>query len=187
MKNLKNRKLILLLAIAAAMAVAVGGTIAYLVDQTESLVNTFTPTSVDVTITDNVSGVVKSNVIITNTGSTSAYIRARIVGNWVDNQTGQIVQKWNDASTANGGDGDFADLPGDGWQKSGDYYYYKFPVAPDQPTGNPLFTSYTVTKSVEGAHLVMDILVQAIQSEGVNANGERPVQAAWGVYPPDLP
>ena len=173
MKNLKNRKVLLLLAIVAAMAVAVGGTIAYLVDQTESLVNTFTPTHVTVDIEDEVNGTKKENVVIKNTGSTDAYIRARIVGNWVSNEDNTtIVQAWDPD-----GDGEFNGLPGTNWEKSGDYYYYKLPVAPDQQTESPLFNYYTVTESVEDAHLVMDILVQAIQSEAGAA------QDAWGVDP----
>ncbi|MBQ3107896.1 MAG: thioester domain-containing protein, partial [Firmicutes bacterium] len=115
----------------------------------------------------------KENVVIKNTGSTDAYIRARIVGNWVSNEDNTtIVQAWDPD-----GDGEFNGLPGTNWEKSGDYYYYKLPVAPDQQTESPLFNYYTVTESVEDAHLVMDILVQAIQSEAGAA------QDAWGVDP----
>ncbi len=175
MKKRKNRKLILLLAIVAAMAVAVGGTIAYLVDQTESLVNTFTPANVGVDITDEVENGVKSNVVIKNTGSTDAYIRARIVGNWVD-ANGTVVQAWDPT-----GDGTFANLPGAGWKLYNGYYYYTDPVEPNGELKgeNALFTSYTVTKTVEDAHLVLDIMVQAIQSEAGAA------QVAWGVDPSD--
>lgn len=188
MKNRKNRKLILLLAIVAAMAVAVGGTIAYLVDQTSPLVNTFTPTEVGVDIEDKVeeveNGVKKSNVVIENTGTTSAYIRARIVGNWVEtdaNNNKVIVDKWDPAA-----DGEFVGLldPNGDWVQSGDYYYYTKPVEPggtlEDENENALFESYTVNPNPEfpNAHLEMDILVQAIQSEG------GAVDAAWGTNTP---
>ena len=163
MKNLKNRKMLLLLAIVAAMAVAVGGTIAYLVDQTESLVNTFTPANVGVDIEDNVTDNVKSNVVIKNTGSTDAYIRARIVGNWVD-ANGTVVQAWDPT-----GDGTFDGLTGADWVKrtADGYYYYTKPVPPGKPTESSLFKSYTVKTNADfsNAHLELDIMVQAIQSE----------------------
>lgn len=178
MKNSKNRKLILLLAAVAVLAVAVGGTIAYLVDRTNPLVNTFTPADVGVDITDKVENGVKSNVVIKNTGTTDAYIRARIVGNWVSDDDATIVQAWDPD-----GDGTFVGLTGTGWVKRSDgYYYYTSSVAPngELKDATALFTSYTVTKTVEGAHLVLDIMVQAIQSEGGAAKN------AWGVDPSTL-
>lgn len=175
MKRMNRKQLAAVLAIFLLLAVAVGGTIAYLAAATDPLVNTFTPSKVTVDITDEVDDTVKSNVVIKNTGTANAYIRARIVGSWVDNETGVTVQAWNPES-----DGTFDDLPGTGWVQQGDYYYYTSPVAPEATT-DPLFTSYTVTGSVEGAHLVMDILVQAIQAEGGAA------EAAWGSIPTPSP
>lgn len=156
-----------------------GVTVAYLVDSTDPLVNTFKPASVNVTVTDDVTKQVKDNVVITNTGTTNAYIRARIVGSWVDDESGLVVRKWEPDN-----DGTFVGFPGEGWKESGDYYYYTTPVAPDETT-SALFTSYTVAATVEGAHLEMDILVQAIQSEGGNADGSA-AKAAWGVDPSTL-
>lgn len=171
--NIVNRKrFAAILAFVMLLSIAVGVTVAYLIDSSHALVNTFTPTSVNVEITDTVNGSVKDNVVIKNTGTTNAYIRARIVGNWVsDNNNGKVVQAWNPE-----GDGTFVGLPGTGWVKNGDYYYYTSPVAPEGTTA-PLFTSYTVTNTVQDAHLVMDILVQAIQSEGGAA------MDAWKVDP----
>lgn len=188
MKIMNKKRLAVLLASVLLLVVTVGGTIAFLVDSTDPLVNTFTPTSVNVTVTDNVSGNVKDTVEIKNTGKTSAYIRARIVGSWVsDKDNTTVVQAWDPAlyNTDNpeaGGDGTFTGLPGTGWVKreSDGYYYYTEPVAPNRPTGTPLFTSYEVKKTVGGAHLVLDILVQAIQSEGGAALN------AWGVDPSTL-
>lgn len=173
MKIFSKKRLVLLLASLLVLTAAVGGSIAYLAASTEPLTNTFTGVEVDVEITDKVTSNVKSDVVITNTGTTDAYIRARIVGNWVDDEKGYIVQAWDPAA-----DGTFVGLPGTNWVQYGNYYYYTLPVAPGAITGSPLFTSYTVTKTVEGAHLEMDIIVQAIQSAGGAAKD------AWGV---DLP
>lgn len=174
MKIMNKKQLITVVSILLLLAVAVGGTAAFLAASTDPLINTFTPSKVGVEIEDTVDGNVKSNVVITNTGTTNAYIRARIVGSWV-NDAGITVQAWNPTA-----DGEFKGLPGKGWVARGDYYYYTLPVAPGDPTATPLFTSYEVKKTVDGAHLVLDILVQAIQSEGGAA------QAAWGVDPATL-
>lgn len=180
MKLMSKKRFAALLSIALLLTAAVGVTVAYLVDSTEPLVNSFTPASVGVTVTDDVTNNVKSNVMITNTGTTSAYIRARIVGSWVDS-SGLVVRKWASAN-----DGTFDGLPGSGWvyRKADGYYYYTTPVAPGGTTA-PLFTSYTVNARVDGAHLEMDILMQAIQSEGGNTDGSA-AKAAWGVDPSTL-
>lgn len=119
------------------------------------------------------------DALITNTGTTNAYIRARIVGSWVDDESGLVVRKWEPDN-----DGTFAGFPGEGWKENGDYYYYTTPVTPGETT-SALFTSYTVTVTVDGAHLEMDILMQTIQSEGGNSNGNA-AKAAWGVDPSTL-
>lgn len=175
MKSMNKRRLYAMLTVLLLLTAAVGGTVAFLIDSTDPLVNTFTPAEVTVYITDNVANNVKSNVVITNTGTTDAYIRARIVGNWVDDETGYIVQAWNPA-----GDGEFSGLSGDGWILNGDYYYYTIPVEPDTETETALFTSYEVKNTVEGAHLEMDILVQAVQATSAAATD------AWGLDPSGL-
>ena len=45
---------------------------------------TLRPTDVDVEIFDNMSGLVKSNLHITNTGNVDEYVRLMLVGNWYD-------------------------------------------------------------------------------------------------------
>lgn len=176
MKIMNKKRLAVLLASALLLVVTVGGTIAFLVASTDPLVNTFTPASVDVEVDDNVSSTVKDNVVITNTGKTSAYIRARIVGSWVD-EDNTVVQRWDPEN-----DGDFDGLPGSNWKLHNGYYYYTKSVAPGTDAPDSLFTSYTVTNTVPGAHLVLDILVQAIQSEG----GAAQDADAWGVDPSQL-
>lgn len=163
-----NRKTIVLLAMALIIMIgAVSGTIAWLTTNTAPVANTFTPGDVEVSVTDNVSGNVKSNVVITNTGNTEAYIRAAIVANWV--LDGKIVAPWTDSVSINSG-----------WTKVGNYYYYTSPVAPGAATGSALFTSYTAPEApVEGAHLEMTILAQAIQSKPKKALED----AGWGWMP----
>ena len=143
---------------------------------------TFKLDEVNVKITDTVnipasatpengfSGAKKTGVTITNTGNTKAYIRAAIVGQWLDKNnnpvfgftdeinTLYVVQSWYEDQFVNGeySHGQFIGLPGYGAGKSfytpnpdhdwqlcdDDYYYYTKVVNPGDATGTALFTSY---------------------------------------------
>ena len=143
---------------------------------------TFKLDEVNVKITDTVniptsatpengfSGAKKTGVTITNTGNTKAYIRAAIVGQWLDKNnnpvfgftdeinTLYVVQSWYEDQFVNGeySHGQFVGLPGYGAGKSfytpnpdhdwqlcdDDYYYYTKVVNPGDATGTALFTSY---------------------------------------------
>ena len=114
---------------------------------------------VDVNITDKVSGFEKTDVVITNTGNTDAYIRAYIVANWYganDNGEDGVAVGYNSAAhtafvnawrrTSLTGDnygGVFENLPGDGWvYKSDGFFYYTRKVAPGESISPTLFTRY---------------------------------------------
>lgn len=163
MKN--SRKMLLVLVSATLLlTVAVSSTLAFLTDRTEEVTNTFTPTTVDVTVTDKVDNGVKSNVVITNSGDVKAFIRAKVVANWV--KDGKIVAGWTDDIDYNDPD----------WKLNGEFYYYKDAVEGKTQVPVALFTSYTPgTAPVTGAHLVMDIIVQAVQADGIGTND--PVEA----------
>ena len=116
------------------------------------------------------SGAKKTGVTITNTGNTKAFIRAAIVGQWLDKNnnpvfgftdeinTLYVVQSWYEDQFVNGeySHGQFIGLPGYGAGKSfytpnpdhdwqlcdDDYYYYTKVVNPGDATGTALFTSY---------------------------------------------
>ena len=47
MKNLKRKSIVLLIAVAALLTLAIGGTVAYLIDVTPNVVNTFEPGKVE--------------------------------------------------------------------------------------------------------------------------------------------
>lgn len=165
MKRMNKTKTILALALVALLLTcAVGGTLAYLVTQTNAVINTFTPGKVTVSVEDTVSGNVKKDVQIENTGNTTAYIRVAVVANWVKND--KVVAPWNDYNSLNVME--TWDLGSDG------YYYYKQPVAAGASV--KLLESYTAEGGPEGAHLEMTIVAQGIQSEPASV-----VQNAWGV------
>ena len=120
----------------------------------------------------------KKDVVITNTGNTKAFIRAAIVGQWLDENNNPVfgftdeinqlyvVESWYEDQFVNGkySHGHFVGLPGYGqgqsfytpnpdhdWQLcDDDYYYYTKVVNPGDATGTNLFTSY-VTKIAPAA------------------------------------
>lgn len=176
MKKFNKKSLALLIAAALLLTIAVSGTVAFLVDSTGSLVNTFTPTEVGTTITDEVKTGAKETIIINNPSGDkkiAVYVRVAIVGNWVKNVNGteMIVSP----ATAT----DLSFELGEGWVKSGNYYYYTKAVEPDASTTDLLRTSIQATTKDDGSYLVVTVLHQSIQAEPVSA-----VQNAWGWTPP---
>ena len=66
----------LLVAIVLLLGVAVGTTVAYLIDRTEKIENKFEYAKTDVTVTEDFDGETKSNVKVTNNSNIPVYIRA---------------------------------------------------------------------------------------------------------------
>ena len=119
---------------------------------------TLNPDDVNVNVTDNVAASGLSDIVITNTGNVAAYLRAVIVANWED-ADGNIV------ATCDFGTSDFENL-GAGWILGTDGYYYTDGTIAPGADAPALFTSYTAPSApVAGAHLVMDIAVQAVQTK----------------------
>ena len=163
MKNQKMKSMLMLATAALLLTLAVGSTLAYLLDTTPTVSNTFTPAKVTCKVNEpgwTDGGSTKTNVSITNTGTVYAYIRAAVVGNWY-NAAGNIIAPHTvDLGTL------------DGWTKGSDgYYYHTAPVAPGENTSK-LISSYTPVRP-EGvptdAHFEMNIISQAIQAEGMGA------------------
>ena len=160
MKKINNKSLLLLIAVAAMLAMAIGGTVAYLAASTPELVNTFSPSTVTTEITDKVENSVKKDVTIKNTSSIPVYMRVAVIANWYDDN-GNIVAPWNDYNGLG--------VDANKWTLVGGYYYYNGKVAAGDSV--VLFTSYTQpTPPISGAHLEMDILAQVIQADGLGSD-----------------
>lgn len=117
------------------------------------------PDEVNLTVTDDMASDKIEGIVIRNSGNVDAVLRAVIVANWRD-ASGDIVAPWDFEPT------EFAGLPGTGWVlKSDGFYYTTDPVAAGEEAP-ALFTSYTppVTPPVAGSHLVMDVAVQAVNT-----------------------
>ncbi len=162
----------LLVAIVLLLGVAVGTTVAYLIDKTNEIKNEFEYAKTDVTVTEHFNGTTKSNVQVKNESNIPVYIRATYVANWVD-AAGNIV-----TSVPTGYSITKTENPDGMWVKGTDgYFYYPTPVQPNDSTAGSLLTC-GVTYPAENPEytLSVEILATAIQSEPKDA-----VEAVWPV------
>ena len=138
---------------------------------------TLAPSTISVEVTDIVENkTTKKNLETRNTGNKDAWMRAAIVGNWV-NTSGQIVAPWNDSQ------GTFVGLGGNGaWIEGGDgFWYFQYKVPAGGLPSTPLFTTYTKPSTTPSgaAGLQIDITVQVIDS-GLGTNFADAWKAAKG-------
>lgn len=152
------------------LALAIGGTLAWLSTKDDPIQNKFLPTKVTCEVTEKFNGTTgeKTKVNVKNTGTIDAFIRVKLV-TYRTNDQGQHI-------------GGTASLPaftlGTGWVKYGDYYYYTKPVAPNQKPETNLTDSMTLIGSyldTDGGKQAVDVMAEAIQSVPEDA-----VKAAWG-------
>ena len=144
--KLNKRSVALLLSLAVLLTVAVGATVAFLVDKGNSVTNTFTPSKVDCEVLKE-AGV----YTVKNTGDTQCYVRVAIV---VTQKNGDAISITKPSATI---------TPGAGWLLGADgYYYYTKPLAVYSPqTINDAITSGIVV-TAENGHV--EILASAIQA-----------------------
>lgn len=153
-------------------------------------------------VEDEINNDKKENIAITNHGNMNAWIRAMIIGNWVDENGAPIfgytdfktegseyveIPSWTIEGALSGAQyaGSFVGLPGTNWVRNTDdgYFYYTVAVAPEANTES-LFTSFTPSATAppyeiagqsKNTHFFMEIAVQAIEAK----DGETYTQA-WG-------
>lgn len=167
----RGRMATVVLSLVLLLALAVGGTVAWLNARTPKVTNTFTPAHVTCEVEeafDKTTGV-KTDVNVKNTSDIDVYIRVKLV-----------TYRTNDAGQHIGGT---AELPaftlGENWVEKDGYYYYTLPVAPDKTPAANLADSMTLTASyddADGGKQAIDVMAEAIQSAP-----EEAVADAWGV------
>lgn len=167
-----NKTLFLILAIVMLIGTVVGTTVAFLVDKTGEVENTFEYAKVSCEVMENFDRETKKDVQIKNTGSTDAYIRATYVVNWVD-EGGNIV-----ASVPSGYSYSLTVNPDGKWTPKDGYFYYPTPVAPDELTQGSLLTCTVTYPQNPEYTLSVEILATAVQSDPASA-----VQEAWDFIP----
>ena len=170
-----KKSLILLASLLLAVTLTVGGTLAFLIDTTDAVENTFTPSRVTTEVEETFDGETKKDVTIKNTGDTDAYIRAAIVITWKNeagNVYGKAPVKDTDYSIA-------LDL-NNGWKLGDDgFYYWTKPVASDGETG-VLITSCSQLKECENSDYKLNV---EIIGSGIQSKPESAVKDAWGFVP----
>ena len=171
----KKRLLPILLVVLLVGLLTVGGTVAYLMQTTDPVVNTFKPNQVTVELHESFNNTTKSDVYVENTCDIPIYVRVALVPVWED-ADGKVM----------GISASMADLDvtyGSNWKKSGDYWYYTKAVPADGVTED-LIESATVN-TANGYKLNLQILVEAIQADGTDGS-QKAVVDAWGVDPTKL-
>lgn len=170
MKRINKKVILLAVSLLLILSAAIGGTVAYLIDQTGSITNTFTPANVTPHINEDFNGSVKNDVKITNTGDIPAYIRVKVVVTWKD-EHGNVYG----AAPVLGTDYTWQ-IPGTDWVKGSDgFYYYTKPVPAGEKTSVLLTACQPVAgRAPAGYSLSVDIHAQAIQAEPTTA-----VTSAW--------
>lgn len=166
-----GRKAALILSLCLIFALAVGTTFALLKANTAPVTNTFTAAKSDIKIDEDVTGGQKKSIAVINTGTAVSYVRVKLVMNWVDNTTGNIVSGDNlPEVTLNEAD----------WFEQDGIYYYTKPVAPvsakpSNVTSNLLKTPITQPEDApDGCHLEVTVLAESIQAAPSTA-----VEGAW--------
>ena len=162
MKNMKKKSVLMLAAMVLLLTFAVGGTIAYLITSAGPVTNTFEPAKVTSAVNEpgwTNGDSLKQNVTISNTGNTSAYIRAAIVVTWKDADNCTMSEK---PTT-----GDYSLVIGSDWVKDGDYYYYKNGVPAGKPTTNLIVSCSPSKYYADERKLCVEVIGSAIQSSGI--------------------
>ena len=136
---------------------------AYLAASTPTVTNVFEPGKVPPEIDEDLEGNVKKNVTVKNMGNVDAYIRAKIVVTWQDDQ-GNVYPVMPVGT-------DYTIAYGDAWTKESDgFWYYNGKVGAVAPN-NETEVLITECKPVDGKApagytLHVEILAQAIQADG---------------------
>lgn len=169
-------KITLIIAASVLLAAAVvGGTIAYLQAQSETVANKFEPGSVIIDIPEELDGGVKRNVSVKNVGVSPAYIRAAIVVNWKD-ADGNVYS----VKPVKGTDYNITMPENSGWffNSNDGYWYYNSIVAPDNNTGILIEECQPVSPSTAPAGYTLSV---EIVSQAIQAAPEEAVEGAWPV------
>lgn len=162
-----GRKAALILSLCLIFALAVGTTVALLVAHTNAVTNTFMAAKSGTDIVEELKDNQKKSIKVENTGTATSYVRVKLVMNWVDNTTGNIVSGDNlPEVTLNEAD----------WFEKGGIYYYKMPVGPKDSTTNLLQEGKPIKQenAPNGCHLEVTVLAESIQAAPSTA-----VKGAW--------
>lgn len=163
-----GRKAALILSLCLIFALAVGTTFALLKANTAPVTNTFKAATSGTHVDVEDSGNEKTGIFVKNEGTATSYVRVKLVMNWVDDTTENIVSGDNLPTVELNTD--------DGWFEKGGIYYYKTPVGPKDSTANLLQEGKPIKQenAPEGCHFEVTVLAESIQAAPSTA-----VEGAW--------
>ena len=162
-----KKSLTALIALILIICLAVGGTVAFIVTQTQAVKNTFTPADVEVEIQEVFQGNIKSSITVLNVDDADkedvpCYIRVKLVSN-IQDDNGNVLRAAPLGKISLGND----------WIDGGDgCYYYKNVVEVGQSTSNLLADGASIT--------LTDGQVVEVLAEGIQAMPKQAVIDAWG-------
>lgn len=157
-----KKPLLLLLSLVLVVALAVGGTLAWLTAKTAPVVNTFTAGTGGTNIEEQVTETEKTSVIVENEGNVDMYVRVKFVINRIDEQ-GNVL-----------GSADVTPQLTNDWELINGCYYYKGILGAGAKTENILAKPITL-KDAAGNLYEVNVMAQTIQVGG------GAVEAAWGM------
>lgn len=162
-----KKSLTALIALILIICLAVGGTVAFIVTQTQAVKNTFTPSDVTVDIQEVFQDNIKSSITVLNVDDADkedvpCYIRVKLVSNIQDND-GNVL------GAAPLGE---ISLNSDWIDGRDGCYYYKNVVEVGQSTSNLLAKGASIT--------LKDGQVVEVLAEGIQAMPKQAVIDAWG-------
>ena len=156
----------------------VGGTLAWLSDDTGPITNTLTMPRTDITIEEEFDGAVKKDVRVKNNGDVPVYVRVTLNINWQDSE-----HNVHPGIALGGNHFTIHFSQSAKWVLNNGIYYYLYPLAPGKTTDN-LIDSITLLDDPdvpEGCTLVVDVLAQSVQSQGMKDDAPMVEAQGWPV------
>ena len=166
-----KKSLISLICLVLLCTLSVGSVFAYLSSRSNKLENTFEPGIVSCEVEESFDGTTKSNVFVTNTGNVSAYIRASILINWI-NEKGEIY-----GASAPVKGRDYQIEFGEEWREGGDGYFYYDSIVYSLKDTPVLIEECTEIsgRAPKGYSLYVEVISSAVQAD------PNKTKEAWGV------
>ena len=171
--NFSKKAVALAVSLVLLLAVAVGATLALLMDKTDPIDNTFTPVQITIVPNEVVEGNVKKNITFTNTKTDKAadcYVRATVAIYWTETVDGVT----NVVAQPAGGSVSELVLNNTDWFMVDDIYYYAKVLKVGETTSVMLNDITVVVPQGSAASCHVDIHYEAIQATPADA-----VTAAW--------
>lgn len=172
MENTGTKRRVRPAAIIAAvlvLALAIGGTLAYLARRSASAANTFTLASTGLT-----TSVENDALYLTNTSNTPVFVRGKVVVTWQDGDG-------NISATAPVSGTDYSLTRESAWTEHSGAFYYNGTVAVNAKVKLGQCSRLAGANPPEGyTYLNVVLLGESVQSEGSTASDDTAVHDAWG-------